>query len=349
MLSKLRCFGIFGDILKWINTYISGRTLLVNIDGVLSSPYIATSGVPQGSHLGPILFILFVNDIEFFVKSAKCLIYADDVKLYKRIKSINDAEFLQRDIDGLGEWCAINCLFLNPVKCKVMTFNRARSKFDYIYSVGNYRLVCVNNILDLGVLYDSECRFNCHVEYAVQKAYKMLGFIRRNAKDFRDPCTLKVLYCSLVRSVLEYASVVWSPYHFVHIRRIEMVQKSFTRFALRDMNFAERPSYLGRCRLLGLDYLVDRRKRFGVIFVSDLLTSRIQCPELLSSVPVFAPERVLRNFDFIRLPFHRTEYASQMPLLRAFRNFNDCYTLFDFNISRNQFNSLVRNWLTHNF
>jgi hypothetical protein len=164
------------------------------------------SGVSQGSHLGPLLFLLFINDVVSIFESLSVFFYADDMKLHAKIGVIEDCYAVQRDLDCLCAWCDVNKLYLNVRKCKVITFSRAKVQVTYDYSLKGQNLERVSVIRDLGVLMDSKLTFSEHVDVTISstisKARQILGFIIRVGRDFRDPYALKSLYVSLVRSKL---------------------------------------------------------------------------------------------------------------------------------------------------
>lgn len=136
LLSKLKKIGFFSSILKWLESYLTDRTQRVQINNILSDSVNVTSGVPQGSHLGPLLFLIFINDIPDQFNNCKCLMYADDIKLYVRIKSTLDCINLQRDLKRLFEWCEVNDLHLNVSKCQCMSFYRSQLPIIFPYSLG---------------------------------------------------------------------------------------------------------------------------------------------------------------------------------------------------------------------
>ena len=106
------------------------------------------------SHLGPILFILFINDLPTVFSHSECKIYADDVKIYRSIKSLNDSEFLQSDLIAFYRWCSINNMFLNIDKCKVINFTRKNTILTYSYNLNGIVLKNIDRTLDLGVYLD---------------------------------------------------------------------------------------------------------------------------------------------------------------------------------------------------
>ena len=126
--------------MHWIASYLRDRELSVRIKGNISNPFSACCGVPQGSHLGPLLFILFINDIVGNIKFAKFQIYADDIKIYHRINSIHDQFLLQQELQLIYEWSVLNKLKLNCNKCKVLSFCRSHSKLECNYALGAHVL-----------------------------------------------------------------------------------------------------------------------------------------------------------------------------------------------------------------
>lgn len=179
--------------------------------------------------------------------------------------------------------------------------------------------------------------FDDHIGYIVSKASKCLGFIFRAAKLFTDIYCLKTLYCSLVRSTLEYAVVVWAPYYENAKAQIEAVQHRFIRFALRRLpwtNPLDLPNYADRCQLISLDLLENRRNVYKASFVSDVLLNHIDCPALLNTLNFDIRRRLLRSYEFFRIPTHRTNYGHNEPITSMCRVFNSCYHVFDFHLSR---------------
>lgn len=219
------------NLVCWINSYLSGRFQYVKLSGHESRKFAVKSGVPQGSHLGPLLFILFMDDVTKIFKSME-LLYADDLKLCGKVKSVADAIQLQMDLDSLSNWCKLNRLDRNIDKCMVMSYFRIRSPIHFQYSIDGIALSRVRMIQDLGVWMDEQLNFDRHIEFVTSKAYSMLGFIKRICKQFTSIEALKSVYFAHVRSYLEYASVVRHPYQLVHMNKIESIQKKFLIYAL---------------------------------------------------------------------------------------------------------------------
>lgn len=335
-IAKLDRLGVDNNLLRWLQSYLTGRRMSVKIGDHTSSSFAVPSGVPQGSHLGPFLFLLYMNDVNMCV-NCSTLSYADDLKIYSPITDPKDAHLLQQQLEIFATWCKTNRMLLNVSKCSVISFCRKRSIIDYDYTLDNISLKRDTKIKDLGVLIDNKLTFKEHVSYIVSKASSQLGFIFRFAKQFKDIYCLKTLYCSLVRPILEYSSVVWSPYYGNEVHRIERIQRKFIRFALRFLrwqNPLNLPCYEERCRLINLELLKNRRNLAQACFICDLLQTNIDCPSLLSRLDINTRRRNLRAHSFLNVRSARTNYGLNEPIRRMCCVFNSCYEVFDFDVSR---------------
>lgn len=350
LIAKLKSIGFDSSLLDWISSYLQDRIQYVKIGGSLSEPIFVTSGVPQGSHIGPLLFVLFVNDIPSYIRNSTCLLFADDLKIFHSIQTVDDCLLLQEDLNRLASWCQHNLLDLNVSKCQSLTCLRCINPITFNYQINNVELENVNFKKDLGVILDPQLTFNSHVDYIVSNAFRMLGFIRRNTKEFSDPYALKALYFAFVRSVLDYCSTIWNPYYHNHSLRIERVQKCFTRFVFKKLRWnIDTPPYLTRCLLFNILTLEDRRKYFSIMFIRDIINYHIKCPYLLGRINFYFPARNLRTRFHIRGQFHRTNYGSNEPIERCTNEVNsviDRIDLFE-NCSRNSFKKQLMSVLYH--
>jgi Reverse transcriptase (RNA-dependent DNA polymerase) len=337
--------------LCWMSSYATGRTQRVKLKDYLSDEIHCHSGVPQGSHLGPLFFIIDINDVfQIFNDSrVQAFGYADDLKIFMTIKSLNDCLILQRNLDNLMNWCVVNKFDLNASKCKTITFGRGANTIDFQYKIGDNVLENVDKMKDLGVWMDERMTFVHHIELMVAKSSRMLGFIKRIAREFHDPCTLKTLYVALVRQNLEYASCVWSPYRRVHSERIEKIQHNFVRYALRKLGWTQQPlpSYENRSALLGLEILSDRRKVCAALFIRDLLCERIESAYLLALLSFEDTPYSRRRNAKLMVFFHRYDYGKFEPLNKAIMIFNEYCGEFAFQseTSREVFRGRFRRWL----
>lgn len=336
LLFKLSKLGFNPRLLKWIESYLTDRTQRVRFKGNLSKIVNVTSGVPQGSHLGPLLFILFVNDVEYVVKYLQVSIYADDMKLFMEIRKASDLEIFQNEIDIFFSWCSKNLLELNVKKCNSITFTRKLNITHKVVTLGEKIVERRNLVRDLGVILDSKLTFVDHYNNITYKASNMLGFIKRFSFNFNDPYTIKTLYVTYVRPLLEYCSVVWAPYQVAHINRIESIQKQFLLFALRKLGWAHLPlpSYAARSMLIHLDSLENRRDFAMIAFINDVISNRICSPTILENLNFSAPTRLLRNRNLFLINYHRTDYAKHGPLNRMMSCYNTHSDRIDMTMSR---------------
>ena len=210
-------------------SYLSGRTQFVEFNGFKSVSFNASSGAPQGSNLAPLIFAIFVNDITNTI-SSDCVLYADDLKIFRTINNIQDCIELQKDINSLSAWCSNNKLMLNINKCHSMTISNLNQELNFDYSLDNNTLTSVESIRDLGVIIDKKLTFNKHIEEIVQATPKTLGFIFRSTKDFTKTESFITLYNSLIKSKLQYAALIWFPNYDIHVDRLEYVQRRFLKY-----------------------------------------------------------------------------------------------------------------------
>lgn len=257
---KVESFGIKGEILGWIKAFLSGRSQIVKVNGAESFPGKVLSGVPQGSVLGPLLFVMYINDLPSCISSGSFL-FADDTKIFRKISCKEDSQQLQADIDALAHWSQQWLLNFHPDKCHVLTLG----KFENIrhtarYTLGDLELEHVFDEKDLGVIIDSELKFEEHMNLKIKKANAISGLIRRSF-SYLDPPLFKKLFTTFVRPHLEYCQAVWSPHFKKHINSVESVQ----RRATRETDGLKNLTYEGRLRLLQLPTLRFRRQRGDMI------------------------------------------------------------------------------------
>ncbi|XP_058449787.1 probable RNA-directed DNA polymerase from transposon X-element isoform X1 [Malaya genurostris] len=338
LLHKLQKYGITHTLLEWLKSYLTNRVQVVRFQNILSEPINVTSGVPQGSHLGPLLFILHINDISFILKNLKVLIYADDMKLFMEIKNINDAVIFQNEINLFHIWCCKSLLQLNVKKCNLTTFSRKNETISTNIHLGNQLVEKCKIVRDLGVILDSKLTFVEHYNTINNKANSMLGFIKRFSHNFQDPYTIKLLYTTYVRPILEYCSLVWNPYNIIHEERIESIQRQFLLYALRKLNWTAFPlsSYEARCMLISIQTLKERRDLAMLYFISDIISQRIQSPSLLSQLNFYTPSPQLRTRKLFLERNTRTNYAKYSPINRRMRHYNQYCEHLDLGMSKNE-------------
>ena len=260
---KLKSHGIGGKVLEWIEQWLSGRRQRVSVNRTLSDWLGVSSGVPQGSVLGPVLFLIYINDIDIDLIS-KLSKFADDTKVCKSVSNGRDREVIQADLDKLHEWSVQWQMKFNVDKCSVVHFGK--HNVNHTYNLGNTDLKSSQRERDLGVIVDSSGKWAEQCNVAVKNANCTLGIIKRHIKSRRKDIMLK-LYKSLVRPKLEYCVQAWCPYLKKDIENIERVQHRATRLIQECRDF----SYENRLVSTGLIRLEKRRERGDLIEVFKLL------------------------------------------------------------------------------
>ena len=272
LLHKVRSYGLSDKLCTWVESFLSNRKQRVKVNDSYSAWHKGTSGIPQGSVLGPILFVLFINDLPNCVKSSVYL-FADDTKLYRQISVAEDSRTLQEDLDHLFSWSGDWKLKFHPDKCKVLEIwgksnsNTTNTHHMSRYEGGSVDLEVVPHEKDIGVTIDGKMNFDKHIQTQINKANMMVGIIRRSFK-LMDMETFCLIFKALVRPHLEYASSVWIPYKKKHIDSIENVQRRATKMLPGLSNL----SYEERLRKLKLPSLRYRRMRGDMIEVFKIIS-----------------------------------------------------------------------------
>lgn len=324
LLNKLLNYGFKDCLIDWFYSYLNNRSLFVYFNNAVSDKFTNTSGVPQGSNLGPLLFTLFVNDLCTVFGKSDFLFFADDLKIMKTVESIADTRILQNDLDSLYQWCILNKLNLNISKCFVMSYFRSSIPLLNNYNINSSNLIRVTEIIDLGITFRYDFDFSAHIDSMISKAYGKLGFIKRKSTNFSNLKTLTVLYCSFVRSKLEYCSIIWNPYFINKNLLIERVQNNFLRF-LYFKKFNCSPNYTSSSdlqRLFNIPTLKSRRDISSLLFFYKVIHYMIDCPEILHLIYFSVKCHNLRNYDLFVIPLCRSNYLKNHPIYRFYSLFN---------------------------
>ena len=261
LLGKLRSYGVGGKLLCWIEAFLIGRTQRVVIQGSKSSWAPVTSGIPQGSVLGPTLFTIFVNDMPSHVVN-KVMLFARDTKLY--CSAPDSAAGLQQDLDSLADWSEKWLLPFNASKCKVMHVGSRNPEREY--HLNDVQLKVAEEEKDLGVVIDRRLKFHSQTAAAISRASQILAVVRRSFANI-DEVTLPLLYKSMVRPLLEYGNTIWGPHSKVDQKKLERVQRRATKMVASIKNLP----YPLRLRRLELPSLYFRRRRGDMVTVYQLL------------------------------------------------------------------------------
>lgn len=255
LLHKLHQHGIQNNNLAWIKSFLNGRSQSVVLDGYSSSEASVTSGVPQGSVLGPILFLLYINDLPENIKSSVRL-FADDTAVYLTIKNQTDCDSLQKDLDILQVWEKTWDMEFNPSKCEVLHISKSHNPIISNYKLHGEILKPTTNAKYLGVTISNNLNWNQHIQNITSKANRTLGFIKRNIKT-KHQGIRTTAYNALVRPQLEYASCVWNPHTQSNIQQVEKVQRRAVRWVAND--YSRHSSVTEMQQALGWRSLEDRR------------------------------------------------------------------------------------------
>lgn len=341
LVAKLVSYGITGPLLSWFKCYISDRPVTVAFNGAGSRPFVPTSGVAQGSILGPLLFVLYINDLADVCESFN-LLYADDCKLAKVINSVEDALSLQHDLDAIGTWCTSNKLHVNAAKCSAMTVtNRTSNVIRHSYKLGDDAPIeSATSTKDLGVVIDNKLRFNEHVEKVANKAFRSLGFLIRTSRHFVTIDAILYLYTSTVLPHLDYAATIWSPFYGVHTETVEKVQRRFTRFVYRKFRLPY-SDYHSRIKFLGLLSLSKRRLLADQMYLYSIVRGFCSVRSSIINIS-YRTNRTTRHHQLFYEKTWLINSTFNAPVARMVRDYNRHFHDIDiFNLSKADYRKTV--------
>ena len=263
LLLKVRQYGIKGNLEKWIQDFLYDRKQRVIVGKGKSSWAPVKSGIPQGSVLGPILFVIFINDLPEQITS-NIKIFADDTKIFRSLSKVNDLTSMQNDLNELAKWSRKWQLPFNETKCKFIHFGRNNPNHTYSMNGHNLETACEEK--DLGVTFDQELKFRSHIRNIVSKANSRIGIIKRSFDELTVE-NFKILYKTQVRPILEYCSDILFPIFIMDMKEIEKVQKRATKLV---KGLSEKP-YDERLQTLDLPTMEYRRNRTDMLQVFRIL------------------------------------------------------------------------------
>ena len=229
LLHKLSYYGVRGENLQWVESFLRNRKQRVLLDGKESAQADVTSGVPQGTVNGPLYFLAFINDLPECTSSDTRL-FADDGLLYRNIKTDKDVQALQNDLNSLERWEEQWQMRFHPEKCQVIHIcTNSRFRRQHQYTLHGHVLESVDSAKYLGVHISNDMSWRTHVNQTAAKACGTLGFLRRNlfhcTKDVRDRC-----YHTFVLPTVSYAAAAWDPFQSSDVDQLERVQRRGARF-----------------------------------------------------------------------------------------------------------------------
>jgi hypothetical protein len=261
LIQKLRSYNFCTSTIRWLSAFLSNRTQSVKCNQSISSSVKVTSGAPQGSVCGPILFLIFINDLSSICAPCSIKLYADDVKLYFVIKDPSDRVILQKCLDRIFEWALRWELKFSYDKCQLLQLGYCDPAI--FYSLGTHKIMPTDSICDLGVNFHSNLKPSLHCSMIAAKANVRSKLILKCFLSYNRDNYIRAFKC-YVRPILEYCSVVWSPWLLKDVNILERVQRNFTR---KVCILCRLPilSYDERLHLFGLERLELRRLRTDIV------------------------------------------------------------------------------------
>jgi len=232
VILKIQHYGVRGNTLRWVKSFLENRSQSVVLNGTTSDAIPVTPGVPQGSVLGPLLFLAYINDLPQNVRS-KVRLFADDTTIYLSLTPADQSVTLQNDLKTPENWELELDMEFNSSKCQVIHVTKRKHRFPTHYTLPGVQLESVSSAKYLGVDISNDLSWDNHINRSTRKANQTLGFLSRNLKVKSEPIK-SVAYQTLVWPQLEYASEVWSPNTQTYIDQIEMVQRRAARWIKSD-------------------------------------------------------------------------------------------------------------------
>ena len=284
LINKLVSLNFPKAITSWVHSYLYGRRQRVCVRDNASDWSPVTSGVPQGSVLGPLLFNIYISDLPNVIFSENCS-YADDLKIYAPSFLFATLQF---DLDRVVEWSHANGLDLNPDKCFAMHFGHNNPR--YSYTIKSKTVATKNEHQDLGILVDSSLKFYRHADHVISKTMRKAHFIFKSFCNL-TPVLFKILYTTFLRPVLEYCVQISRPCSMSSLSRLESCQRRLTKWCkpLKHLSYEE------RLQCLKLPTLEKRFKRGDMILVFQILNRHIDINP--SNFFCYAP-RTTRGHNF---------------------------------------------------
>ena len=331
ILNKLKYkFGIDGLLLQFIKAYLQDRKQQVLVNGSLSNTHLVHSGVPQGSILGPLLFVLFIDDMTNVVSGGtEISLYADDTKIWREISCDQDQIILQTDINKLYEWSITNKMNFHPDKCKVVAITNKSliyplPFYEHFYTLNGKILDYENSEKDLGVIINSRLSWNPQCESLVLKANRQLGLVRRTCHFIKNSDQRRALYLSLVRSIFEHCCQVWAPQSLKLINTFDLLQKRAVKWILKEP-YARYNEEEFLKKQWSLDLLPMKYK----FLLSDLTLFykivnnciEIKLPNYVSRIEPQDVSRITRSTDLIAKGIDKFKFKCKVvPKINAFEN-----------------------------
>lgn len=326
LLFKLESIGLPSFIIQWVHAYLTDRQQFVAIQDSCSDMLHVTSGVPQGSVLGPLLFLIYVNDlVDIVEKDVEVRLFADDCIVFKEVVGDSDHLSLQKTVLAIADWCERWGMDINPNKTVLLRITRKKVPRFHSYILHNHPILEVESYKYLGVTLTNKLTWSTHIADICSSAVKKLWFIKRKLRN--SPVSTRITaYKACVRSRLEYAAAVWDPHNKKDIAQLERVQRKAVRFIYGKYRRIDSPTAL--IRKSNLQFLAIRRKVTRLVLLHNYMSGNLKadlpdCVKLASTrrtrhvheqslAPIFA------RLVGLRTVFFRTLSRSGMAFLRVY-------------------------------
>jgi hypothetical protein len=335
-LAKLKSLGIDGKIGRWLQSFLTNRHQTVIVNGVKSATAPVLSGVPQGSVIGPLLFLILISDIDKDIVHSFLSSFADDTRIGMAISSPQDAQLLQQDLEAVYRWAEENNMLFNDKKFDALRYGtnqELKESTNYISNNGT-EIEVKESIKDLGVIMSSSADFKKHIDSLVGTVKDLSSWILRSFKSRSKPIMLQ-LWKSIVIPRLDYCSQLWNPHQSNLITQLEDLQKAF----IRNIHGFRHKSYWEALKDLGLYSLQRRRERYQIIYLWSILEKQVPNIESdgeelikVQSAPNSRLGRTIQtkplkntrfgNLRFNSLPFHGARLFNNLP--KNVRNMTHC-------------------------
>ena len=272
LLNKLKALGIGGNIARWIGNFLIKRKQKIVVNKQSSQWSEVKSGVPQGTILAALLFLIYITDIGNEVVNSSIVSYADDSKIKKTIQNRNDGEKLQEDLNTIYKWTEENNMEFNLTKFEILRIGKQENlKSEIKYTTPDGKQIEESAIVkDLGVFFNKDGNFDDHIKVKIAKCNKMCGYILRTFIT-RESEPLLSLFKSLVIPITDYGSMIWNPSKRKDIQAIEKIQRNFTKRikGLSDLDYYQRLKYLN------IYSMERRRERYELLYIFKIIKHQV--------------------------------------------------------------------------
>ena len=323
LISKLESLGVTGVELKWFKNYLSNRRIRTSVNNVLSDEKLITKGVPQGSLLGPLLFIIFINDINSAFSACKVHLYADDTVIYYSHKNLKEVEnVLNKELNSLEAWMNNNNLKINYDKTVCMllgTHNMLKKQALLNIKINEQQLSQVKSFKYLGVHVDEKLKWDVHIEQTRNKLSKMVNYLGR-LRQFVNMSELKLIYNSIILPHFDYGDVVWQSASSKSLTQLQKIQNRAGRIILKVNPYSHTStSQIHSC--LGWKMIRERQTSHLILLTYKILNN--MTPAYLKDMFKFKPSPYsLRNEHNLFLPKPTTNYCKRSFVYRASLQYN---------------------------